>query len=95
MKQGAILCVKDGFLLSYRDNKFQLSTCLISCLFIYFVFSRASVSPQDGKVMYEQELYNNFSISGPKPYFITFAGDVSFFPQQLHLSFYLSFSTSG
>jgi len=28
--------------------------------------------------MFEQELYNSFSIYVPKPYFITFAGDVSF-----------------
>lgn len=34
--------------------------------------------PQEGKVMFEQELYNNFSIYLPRPYFITFAGDVSF-----------------
>lgn len=32
---------------------------------------------QDGKMMFEQELYNNFIIYLPKPYFITFAGDVS------------------
>ncbi|CAG5927612.1 unnamed protein product [Menidia menidia] len=30
---------------------------------------------RDGKMMFEQELYNNFSIHLPKPYFITFAGD--------------------
>lgn len=29
-------------------------------------------------MMFEQELYNNFNISLPKSYFITFAGDVSF-----------------
>lgn len=29
-------------------------------------------------MMFEQELYNNFSIYLPRPYFITFAGDVSF-----------------
>lgn len=34
--------------------------------------------PQDGKMMFEQELYNNFSVYLPKSYFITFAGDVSF-----------------
>lgn len=27
--------------------------------------------------MFEQELYNNFSTYLPKPYFVTFAGDVS------------------
>ncbi|KAM9327930.1 actin nucleation-promoting factor WASL-like isoform 2-T2 [Pholidichthys leucotaenia] len=30
---------------------------------------------KDGKVMFEQELYNNISIYLPRPYFITFAGD--------------------
>lgn len=28
-------------------------------------------------MMFEQELYNNFNVYFPKPYFITFAGDVS------------------
>jgi len=28
-------------------------------------------------MMFEQELYNNFSMHLPKPYFMTFAGDVS------------------
>ncbi|XP_037551867.1 WASP like actin nucleation promoting factor b isoform X2 [Nematolebias whitei] len=32
---------------------------------------------KDGKIMFEQELYNNFSINLPRPYFITFAGDSS------------------
>ncbi|KAM4569716.1 actin nucleation-promoting factor WASL-like isoform 2-T2 [Odontesthes bonariensis] len=30
---------------------------------------------KDGRMMFEQELYNNFSINFPKPYFMTFAGD--------------------
>ncbi|XP_053270968.1 WASP like actin nucleation promoting factor b isoform X1 [Pleuronectes platessa] len=30
---------------------------------------------KDGKILFEQELYNNFSVNTPKPYFITFAGD--------------------
>ncbi|XP_033931045.1 LOW QUALITY PROTEIN: actin nucleation-promoting factor WASL-like [Pseudochaenichthys georgianus] len=30
---------------------------------------------KEGKMMFEQELYNNFSIYLPKPYFITFIGD--------------------
>ncbi|XP_040002955.1 WASP like actin nucleation promoting factor b isoform X2 [Xiphias gladius] len=30
---------------------------------------------RDGKMMFEQELYNNFSVYLPKSYFITFAGD--------------------
>ncbi|KAK7891177.1 hypothetical protein WMY93_023140 [Mugilogobius chulae] len=32
---------------------------------------------KEGKTMYEQELYHNFSISSPRSYFITFAGDTS------------------
>uniref|UniRef100_UPI0037E80A03 WASP like actin nucleation promoting factor b isoform X2 n=1 Tax=Semicossyphus pulcher TaxID=241346 RepID=UPI0037E80A03 len=32
---------------------------------------------KDGKVTFEQELYTNFSIYLPKPYFITFAGDAT------------------
>ncbi|CAB1419005.1 unnamed protein product [Pleuronectes platessa] len=31
---------------------------------------------KDGKILFEQELYNNFSVNTPKPYFITFAGDL-------------------
>ncbi|KAG7456056.1 hypothetical protein MATL_G00247650 [Megalops atlanticus] len=30
---------------------------------------------KDGKTLFEQELYNNFSINCPRPYFISFAGD--------------------
>ncbi|XP_069556108.1 actin nucleation-promoting factor WASL-like isoform X2 [Brachyistius frenatus] len=30
---------------------------------------------KDGKVLFEQELYNNFSVYLSRPYFITFAGD--------------------
>uniref|UniRef100_A0A3B5LBN8 WASP like actin nucleation promoting factor a n=1 Tax=Xiphophorus couchianus TaxID=32473 RepID=A0A3B5LBN8_9TELE len=30
---------------------------------------------KEGKSMFEQELYHSFSISCPRPYFITFAGD--------------------
>ncbi|XP_061570082.1 WASP like actin nucleation promoting factor b isoform X3 [Cololabis saira] len=30
---------------------------------------------RDGKMMFEQELYNNFNVHLPKPYFITFPGD--------------------
>lgn len=44
------------------------SVLLLTCFLVF---------PQEGKKMFEQELYNNFSIYLPKPYFITFAGDVS------------------
>ncbi|XP_036373654.1 neural Wiskott-Aldrich syndrome protein-like isoform X2 [Megalops cyprinoides] len=30
---------------------------------------------KDGRIMFEQELYNNFSVNSPRPYFISFAGD--------------------
>lgn len=32
---------------------------------------------QEGKTMFEQELYHNFSISSSRSYFISFTGDVS------------------
>lgn len=32
---------------------------------------------QEGKSMFEQELYHSFSISSSRSYFISFAGDVS------------------
>lgn len=35
------------------------------------------MSLQEGKTMFEQELYHNFSISSSRSYFISFAGDVS------------------
>lgn len=34
---------------------------------------------QDGKLLFEQELYNNFTLGQPKSYFLSFVGDVSFF----------------
>lgn len=46
--------------------------------------------PQDGKMMFEQELYNNFQVYCPKPYFITFAGDVSYSVLFHSCYFYLS-----
>lgn len=35
------------------------------------------LSLQEGKTMFEQELYHNFSIGSSRSYFISFAGDVS------------------
>lgn len=32
---------------------------------------------QEGRTMFEQELYHSFSISSSRSYFISFAGDVS------------------
>ncbi|XP_005725326.1 neural Wiskott-Aldrich syndrome protein-like isoform X2 [Pundamilia nyererei] len=61
-----------------RSSSWNKKCCGVACLVkdnpqrSYFI---RVFDIRDGKVMYEQELYNNFSISGPKPYFITFAGD--------------------
>jgi hypothetical protein len=33
--------------------------------------------PQEAKMTFEQELYNNFTFNTSKSYFITFPGDVS------------------
>lgn len=32
---------------------------------------------QDGRALFDQELYSGFAINSPKPFFLTFAGDVS------------------
>lgn len=55
-----------------------------SCMFFHFIlFFKLGVVLsfvlQDGKTKFEQELYNNFAINNSRSYFITFAGDVSFF----------------
>uniref|UniRef100_A0A3P9BPE9 WASP like actin nucleation promoting factor n=1 Tax=Maylandia zebra TaxID=106582 RepID=A0A3P9BPE9_9CICH len=61
-----------------RSSSWNKKCCGVACLVkdnpqrSYFI---RVFDIRDGKVMYEQELYNNFSISVPKPYFITFAGD--------------------
>lgn len=44
--------------------------CCVSSLSLLICF-------QEGKTMFEQELYHSFSISSSRPYFISFAGDVS------------------
>lgn len=38
-----------------------------------------SMLSQDGRTLFDQELYTGFAINSPKPFFLTFAGDVSFF----------------
>ena len=38
-------------------------------------------------MMFEQELYTNFSIYLPRSYFLTFAGDVSFLFTPFHIYF--------
>uniref|UniRef100_A0A668UVP0 WASP like actin nucleation promoting factor b n=1 Tax=Oreochromis aureus TaxID=47969 RepID=A0A668UVP0_OREAU len=61
-----------------RSSSWNKKCCGVACLVkdnpqrSYFI---RVFDIRDGKVMYEQELYNNFNISVPKPYFITFAGD--------------------
>jgi len=58
------------------------SKCLFhdsSCIILILVLSKwfLILFRQEGKVLFDQELYNNFSINSSRPYFITFAGDVS------------------
>ncbi|KAF1372395.1 hypothetical protein PFLUV_G00264940 [Perca fluviatilis] len=61
-----------------RNSSWTKRCCGVACLVkdnplrSYFI---RVVDIKDGKMMFEQELYNNFSIYLPKPYFITFAGD--------------------
>uniref|UniRef100_A0A8D0CZN7 WASP like actin nucleation promoting factor n=1 Tax=Sander lucioperca TaxID=283035 RepID=A0A8D0CZN7_SANLU len=61
-----------------RNSSWTKRCCGVACLVkdnplrSYFI---RVLDIKDGKMMFEQELYNNFSIYLPKPYFITFAGD--------------------
>ncbi|XP_022605541.1 neural Wiskott-Aldrich syndrome protein-like isoform X1 [Seriola dumerili] len=61
-----------------RNSSWNKRCCGVACLVkdnpnrSYFI---RVFDIRDGKMMFEQELYNNFSIYFPKPYFITFAGD--------------------
>ncbi|XP_032360925.1 neural Wiskott-Aldrich syndrome protein isoform X1 [Etheostoma spectabile] len=61
-----------------RNSSWTKRCCGVACLVkdnplrSYFI---RVLDIKDGKTMFEQELYNNFSIYLPKPYFITFAGD--------------------
>ncbi|XP_023273718.1 neural Wiskott-Aldrich syndrome protein-like [Seriola lalandi dorsalis] len=61
-----------------RNSSWSKRCCGVACLVkdnpnrSYFI---RVFDIRDGKMMFEQELYNNFSIYFPKPYFITFAGD--------------------
>uniref|UniRef100_A0A3B3TQZ5 WASP like actin nucleation promoting factor n=1 Tax=Poecilia latipinna TaxID=48699 RepID=A0A3B3TQZ5_9TELE len=61
-----IVSMGDSAALDGHAHLFQQfhSLCLCTLLFL-----------QEGKSMFEQELYHSFSISCPRPYFITFAGD--------------------
>ncbi|XP_068163321.1 WASP like actin nucleation promoting factor b isoform X2 [Antennarius striatus] len=61
-----------------RNTSWNKKCCGVACLVkdnpnrSYFI---RVFDIRDGKMMFEQELYNNFNIYLPKPYFITFAGD--------------------
>ncbi|XP_038594477.1 WASP like actin nucleation promoting factor b isoform X1 [Micropterus salmoides] len=61
-----------------RNSCWNKRCCGVACLVkdnpqrSYFI---RVLDIKDGKTTFEQELYNNFTIYLPKPYFITFAGD--------------------
>ncbi|XP_047430901.1 WASP like actin nucleation promoting factor b isoform X2 [Mugil cephalus] len=61
-----------------RNSSWSKRCCGVACLVkdnpqrSYFI---RVFDIRDGKMMFEQELYNNFTTYLPKPYFITFAGD--------------------
>ncbi|XP_074481197.1 actin nucleation-promoting factor WASL-like isoform X1 [Sebastes fasciatus] len=61
-----------------RNSSWTKRCCGVACLVkdnpnrSYFI---RVLDIKDGKIMFEQELYNNFTIYLPKSYFITFAGD--------------------
>ncbi|CAJ1054930.1 WASP like actin nucleation promoting factor b isoform X2 [Xyrichtys novacula] len=61
-----------------RNSSWNKRCCGVACLVkdnpqrSYFI---RVFDIKDGRMMFEQELYNNFSIYLSKPYFVTFAGD--------------------
>ncbi|KAF7664952.1 hypothetical protein LDENG_00159780 [Lucifuga dentata] len=61
-----------------RNSSWTKRCCGVACLVkdnpqrSYFI---RLFDIREGKVMFEQELYNNFSLSLQKAYFVTFAGD--------------------
>ncbi|XP_026218175.1 neural Wiskott-Aldrich syndrome protein-like [Anabas testudineus] len=61
-----------------RNSSWNKKCCGVACLVkdnpqrSYFI---RVFDIRECKIKFEQELYNNFSISSPKPYFITFPGD--------------------
>ncbi|KAM6986853.1 actin nucleation-promoting factor WASL-like isoform 2-T2 [Aplochiton taeniatus] len=63
---------------SDRNSSWTKRCCGVACLVkdnplrSYFI---RVVDIKEGKTMFEQELYNNFTINSAKSYFITFAGD--------------------
>ncbi|XP_054608798.1 WASP like actin nucleation promoting factor b isoform X1 [Dunckerocampus dactyliophorus] len=65
---------------SDRNATWSKRCCGVACLIkdnpqrSYFI---RVYDIKDGKMLFEQELYNNFSINLPRTYFITFAGDTT------------------
>uniref|UniRef100_A0A3B4BLB3 Uncharacterized protein n=1 Tax=Periophthalmus magnuspinnatus TaxID=409849 RepID=A0A3B4BLB3_9GOBI len=61
-----------------RNSSWSKRCCGVACLVkdnplrSYFI---RVFDLRDGKMMFEQELYNNFNLSSSRPYFITFTGD--------------------
>uniref|UniRef100_A0A7N8XUY5 WASP like actin nucleation promoting factor b n=1 Tax=Mastacembelus armatus TaxID=205130 RepID=A0A7N8XUY5_9TELE len=61
-----------------RNSTWNKKCCGVACLVkdnpqrSYFI---RVFDIRDGKILFEQELYSNFSVHPTKPYFITFAGD--------------------
>uniref|UniRef100_G3Q4T3 WASP like actin nucleation promoting factor b n=1 Tax=Gasterosteus aculeatus aculeatus TaxID=481459 RepID=G3Q4T3_GASAC len=61
-----------------RNSSWNKRCCGVACLIkdnplrSYFI---RVLDIKDGKILFEQELYNNFNINPTKAYFITFAGD--------------------
>lgn len=62
-----------------RNSSWNKRCCGVACLVkdnplrSYFI---RVFDIRDGKMTFEQELYNNFTITPSKPYFVTFAGDI-------------------
>ncbi|XP_016371937.1 neural Wiskott-Aldrich syndrome protein-like [Sinocyclocheilus rhinocerous] len=77
-----------------RNSSWVKKCCGVACLVkdnsqrSYFI---RVIDMKDGKQLFDQELYNNFSINYSRPYFITFAGDVS--TQILYLHAFCVFQT--
>ncbi|XP_029017206.1 WASP like actin nucleation promoting factor b isoform X2 [Betta splendens] len=61
-----------------RNSSWNKKCCGVACLVkdnpqrSYFI---RVFDIKDGKMMFEQEVYHNFQLKCPKPYFVTFAGD--------------------
>lgn len=49
-----------------------------------------SIHSQDGRTLFDQELYTGFAINTSRPFFLTFAGDVS-----VYFCFFKPFTQGG